>query len=78
MATRTYTSNIPIQELNVRAFYTKDCNLLPRNKAKFGLQGGVIMVKPNIMTRDEVVGMVKSGNFYPGRDSNSGWFQSGY
>jgi len=62
----------------VEAYYTKDYNMLPRGKTKVGIQGGVIIVKPNTTRRDLLIDMVKSGEFYPGRDSKSGWFRSGY
>jgi len=45
---------------------------------KVGLQGGFIMVRPNITTRDALVDMVKSGKYYNGRGKNAGWFRSGY
>ena len=78
LATPTYNASVLLEELDIRAYYTKDYNMLPRNKEKIGLQGGVIMVKPNATTRDELIAMVRSGQYFPGRDEGSGWFKSGY
>jgi hypothetical protein len=75
LATPTYDASVPIEEIDVHAFYTKDYNMLPRGKTKVGIQGGFIMVRPNTTTLDELAGMVRSGEYYSGAD---GWFRSGY
>ena len=79
MATPTYKASVPLEKLDIQAYYTKDYNMVRRGKnRKVGIQGGVIMVRPNITTRDVLVDMVKSGKYYNGRHAESGWFRMGY
>ena len=82
LASALYTPDVPLEELAINAYYTKDYNMFPRNVqnrgGKVGMQGGVIIVRPNNATRDEIIRKVESGLFYEGRDKHSGWFKKGY
>eukprot|EP00797_Seminavis_robusta_P002398 Sro1148_g246450.2 (309) ;mRNA; f:3924-4850 len=78
----TYQPVVPITEMTFEAFYTKDYNMVPQGQEdRIGVQGGVMIVRPNITRRDELIAMAKSGNFFGGRGASkekSGWFRSGY
>ena len=77
MATPTYKTTIPVDKLDVQAYYTRDYNMLPRRKGlKVGLQGGFIIVRPNLTTLETLVGMVRSGKYYNAKGNNpGGWFR---
>eukprot|EP00526_Cylindrotheca_closterium_P015365 CAMPEP_0113640244 /NCGR_PEP_ID=MMETSP0017_2-20120614/21119_1 /TAXON_ID=2856 /ORGANISM="Cylindrotheca closterium" /LENGTH=246 /DNA_ID=CAMNT_0000551511 /DNA_START=69 /DNA_END=809 /DNA_ORIENTATION=+ /assembly_acc=CAM_ASM_000147 len=82
MATPTYKASVPLDKLDVQAYYTRDYNMLKRGKGlKVGLQGGFIMVRPNITTLETLVNMVRSGKYYNAKGNQKrqgGWFRSGY
>ena len=80
LAAPTYETSVPIDELDIHAYYTKDYNMLPRGKRrKVGLQGGVIIVRPNTTTRDILVDMVKTAKYFNAPTPDKmGWFHSGY
>ncbi|CAJ1944495.1 unnamed protein product [Cylindrotheca closterium] len=80
MATPTYKASVPLDKLDVQAYYTRDYNMLKRGKGlKVGLQGGFIMVKPNLTTLETLVNMVRSGKYYNAKGGRQGgWFRSGY
>ncbi|KAL7578720.1 hypothetical protein ACA910_015957 [Epithemia clementina (nom. ined.)] len=76
----TYQPVVPVMNMTIDAFFTKDYNMVPAGKhSRVGMQGGFLVVRPNATRYQELVDMVKTGYFRPGRDlRNSGWFGSGY
>ena len=82
LASALYEPDVPLEELTINAYYTRDYNMYPRRVQKMGgkvgIQGGVMIVRPNNETRDEIVQLVQMGQFYHGRGPDSGWFQKGY
>ena len=69
-----------LQNITVNAFYTKDYNMINPHKHshRVGVQGGFLVVRPNHTTYTNILSMVYSGEFYPGRWEGSGWYKSGY
>lgn len=69
-----------IQHQTFDAFYTKDYNMVRQGwqEQRVGMQGGFMMVRPNQTIFDELIQIVKDGNFIMGRDIGKGWNGSGY
>jgi len=76
----TYRIRSPLVDVpNIAAFYTRDYNMLPKHKEKrAGMQGGFLLVRPNQTVFDELVSLVKDGNYTQGRKARSGWKNSGF
>lgn len=77
MATPTYKASVPLDKLDVQAYFTRDYNMLKRGKGiKVGLQGGFIMVRPNVTTLETLVNMVRSGEYFNAKGKRQGgWFR---
>lgn len=76
---------VGIENMTVDAFYTKDYNMMvPSKSHRVGVQGGFLVVRTDPRKYVQLVGLILSGEFYPGRDASndthtgSGWFHSGY
>ena len=82
LAAALYEPRVALEQLVSHAYYTSDYNIYPRRVqrkgGKVGLQGGVMIVKPNNDTLADLVNLVHSGQFFRGRDTHSGWLQKGY
>ncbi|KAL7575620.1 hypothetical protein ACA910_011450 [Epithemia clementina (nom. ined.)] len=75
----TFEPVVPVMNMTIDAFFSRDYNMLPIGKEKrAGMQGGFLVVRPNATRYQELVGIVKSGNFLPGQKMKSGWFGMGY
>mmetsp|Transcript_20190 Transcript_20190/g.43876 ORF Transcript_20190/g.43876 Transcript_20190/m.43876 type:complete len:476 (-) Transcript_20190:37-1464(-) len=66
--------NNPLPEKTVDAYFTKDYNMINPGHKHVGVQGGFLIVKPNMDAFHEYVDIVIQGRFFQG----SGWEGKGY
>jgi hypothetical protein len=76
----TYKPAVPLAEMTINAFYTKDYNMAkPYLAHAVGLQGGFILVRPDIQVYERLVRLQQKAPFVRGRDANgTGWYGSSY
>ncbi|KAL9187354.1 hypothetical protein ACHAXT_001457 [Thalassiosira profunda] len=66
--------NDPLPEKSIDAYFTRDYNMVNPGHKHVGVQGGFLIVKPNMDAFHEYVDIVKEGRFFQG----SGWEGKGY
>ncbi|KAL7524410.1 hypothetical protein ACHAXR_001557 [Thalassiosira sp. AJA248-18] len=66
--------NEPLPTKSIDAYFTKDYNMINPGHKHVGVQGGFIIVKPNMDAFHEYVDIVLQGQFFQG----SGWERKGY
>lgn len=66
--------NEPLPTKSIDAYFTRDYNMVQPGHKHPGVQGGFIVVKPNMVAFHEYVDIVLEGRFFQG----SGWEGKGY
>lgn len=66
--------NDPLPTPSIDAYFTKDYNMINPGHKHPGVQGGFLVVKPNMNAYHEYVNIVKEGKFF----GPSGWERTGY
>eukprot|EP00525_Craspedostauros_australis_P002671 CAMPEP_0198113334 /NCGR_PEP_ID=MMETSP1442-20131203/5030_1 /TAXON_ID= /ORGANISM="Craspedostauros australis, Strain CCMP3328" /LENGTH=584 /DNA_ID=CAMNT_0043770397 /DNA_START=117 /DNA_END=1872 /DNA_ORIENTATION=+ len=76
----THKGRRPLADVpDIAAFYTRDYNMLQPGFAKrVGMQGGFLLVRPNQTTYDELLDIVRSGDYTRGYGMKNGWRGSGF
>lgn len=77
---KQHLEHIPVQQNgqviphDIQAFFTRDYNMVNVGHKHPGIQGGFIIVKPNLDYFEEYKRIIQEGNYKKG----SGWFGEGY